>query len=152
MMDSTQQPYGYENSTGAGAHKRVKIAGTVALAIALLAGITVGIVLTHNEAENQASAVVETTGQVAITMGGSVSPQSITVKKGQSVTWTNQDGRRNRQIAPADDTMSQSLKGFGTAEPLTKGETYSYAFQQVGTYHYYDPTSSQTIGTVIVTQ
>lgn len=129
-----------------------KVTGTIALVIALLVGITGGVILTKREAANQASAATVRGATVTIEMGGTLSPETIGIKKGQSITWINQDGRRSRRIVATNDSASQGLRGFGTNEALIKGESYTYVFQQAGTFHYYDPTSAQIIGTVVVTQ
>jgi plastocyanin len=151
-MNPTQQSYEYQQPAGSGARKALKIAGTAVLAVALLFGISAGVVLTKREAVNQASAASLESGSVTIAMGGALSPETISIQKGQSVTWTNQDGRRTRHITATNDSASQALRGFGTTEALAKGESYSYVFEQAGTYHYYDSTSSQIVGTVLVTQ
>jgi len=57
-------------------------------------------------------------------------PSKITVKKGTTVTWTNQDSIRH-DVTPLE--MSNAFKG---SELLGKGESYSYTFNSVGTYNY----------------
>jgi plastocyanin len=150
-MNPTSQPYTYQAPAAQTSHKAWKIMGASLLVVALVAGVVAGVMLTKQEALNQASAAPSAAGTVAIATEGSLSPETISVKKGQSVTWTNQDGRRGRSVTPATDS-ADALKGFGTDQPLAKGESYSYVFSQAGTYHYYDATASQTVGTVIVTE
>lgn len=149
-MNPTTQPYEYQ-TPNPGAHRALKVVGSTLVVIALVAGIVAGVILTRREALNQASAASSAGGTVSIAVGGDYSPATISIKKGQSITWVNQDGRRARQISAAGDD-AQVLRGFGTGEPLSKGESYSYVFEQAGTFHYYDSTASQTLGTVIVTQ
>jgi len=150
-MEPTNQTYDYQNAGHNVPHTALKVAGLSALVVALIVGVSLGVVLTKREAANQASAATSSAGTVAISQGA-FTPDTIKVKKGQGVTWTNLDGRRGRQVIAGTDNASQSLRGFGTDDPLTKGESYSYVFEQVGTFHYYDSTTSQTIGTVIVTE
>ena len=52
-------------------------------------------------------------------------PAEITIKKGDTITWTNQDS------APHDisgDTFQSN--------PLVKGQSFSFAFDSVGTFNY----------------
>lgn len=59
------------------------------------------------------------------------SPASIRVKKGTTVTWTNQDSVKHDVMPdkPSDD--------FKASDLLAKGESYSFTFNTVGTYSYY---------------
>lgn len=57
-------------------------------------------------------------------------PRKITVKKGTTVTWTNQDSIRH-DISPME--KNDAFKG---SELLGKGESYSFTFNTVGTYNY----------------
>ncbi len=58
------------------------------------------------------------------------SPAKIQVKKGTSVTWTNQDTVRH------DVTPDQESDNFKASKLLDKGESYSYTFDTIGTYSY----------------
>ncbi len=151
MEPTLNQQYAYQVPQTSGMHKAWKIAGISVLTLALIAGISAGVILTRQEAINQASAATSAGGVVTIGTGGAYTPDTIRVKKGQSVTWNNHDARRSRQVMPVGDS-AKGLPGFGTSEPLTKGQSYSYVFLDTGTFHYYDATGSQIIGTVIVTE
>lgn len=67
------------------------------------------------------------------------SPQEITVKAGDTVTWTNQD--------PAKHDVD--FKDF-KSPLLGKGETYSHTFETAGTYSYYCDVHPFMKGRVIV--
>lgn len=54
-----------------------------------------------------------------------VSPPTITFKKGDSVTWIDQDATAHRLIISSEPT-GEELQGFGTDEPISKGESYSF--------------------------
>jgi amicyanin len=74
-------------------------------------------------------------------------PETITVKKGTTVTWTNQDTVAHNVASDAD-----SPKG-GLAGPLlNQGETYSFTFNDVGTYRYHCDPHPFMKGTVEVTE
>jgi plastocyanin len=73
------------------------------------------------------------------------SPSSITVKKGTTVTWTNNDS------APHTVTENDSLTGPGS-QTLNNGESYSFTFTATGTYHYHCSIHSSMTGSVTVTE
>jgi plastocyanin len=152
MDPTTDTSYEYQAPAGQSSRKLWKVLGAVVIVIALVCGIIAGISLTRKEAVNQASAATASAGTVTITRGGSFVPDTIRVKKGQSVTWFNLDGRRSRQILPASDDAAKALPGFGTQDGLAKGDAYTYVFEQTGTFDYHDSESSQNVGTVIVTE
>jgi plastocyanin len=153
-MEPTNNPMSAQEAVLPMSERRgSKIFVAVVVGLLLVGGSVFGIVLTANEAVNQASASAIPSGTVAIGVNGGFSPETIKVRKGQSVTWVNRDGRRGHQIKAADDAASASLTGFGTTERLSKGESYAYIFDKPGTYHYYDVFgSSENVGTVIVTE
>jgi amicyanin len=63
------------------------------------------------------------------------SPASLTVKKGTTVTWTNQDDVKHDVVL--DDGQPA---GGPNGSLLGKGQSYSFTFNTVGTYHYHcDP-------------
>ncbi|HSH31575.1 MAG TPA: cupredoxin family copper-binding protein [Candidatus Saccharimonadales bacterium] len=68
--------------------------------------------------------------QVTI-QGFAFKPETIKVKKGTTVTWTNQDSAKHNVVS-TEDSPAKGLNG----PLLSKGQTYSYTFTQVGTYSY----------------
>jgi plastocyanin len=73
-------------------------------------------------------------------------PQTITIKQGQQVTFTNSDSNPRQLTADAS-----ALPGFSTVEPLDQGDTYTYIFDKKGTFRYYDASDPTTfVGTLIV--
>jgi plastocyanin len=69
-------------------------------------------------------------------------PDPVTVKMGQSVTWTNQDSAPHTATAQ-DREVLQS----GT---LNQGESYTQAFDTAGTYEYFCEFHPNMKGTVVV--
>lgn len=73
-------------------------------------------------------------------------PDTVTIKKGQTVTWTNDD-RRSRQVmsgappAMTDDFMSPVLE---------KGQSWSFTFNNAGEFPYHDMKIPGITGAVIV--
>ncbi len=97
---------------------------------------------------------VPTTGGVTTTGGGSgnttvnvdmvnraFDPQTVTVKVGDTVTWTNQDSLQHNVVAGNGEFKSGL---FG------KGGTFSFTFTAAGTYPYTCTVHAGMNGTVIV--
>lgn len=72
-------------------------------------------------------------GEVAVGISDfKYSPQALVVKKGSTVTWTNQDDVGH------DITSDSDSEKRGLASPLlSKGQTFSHTFSEVGTYAYH---------------
>lgn len=71
------------------------------------------------------------------------SPQSLTVKKGDTVVWTNKDS--------AGHTVTGNMGG-PASQTIPKNGTYSYTFNNVGTFAYHCSIHPTMTGTVVVTQ
>jgi amicyanin len=96
---------------------------------------------TNNEATNNPPA--SQTPEVSIS-NFAFSPTDITVKKGTKVTWTNND-------SVAHTVTADSGKG-PDSELLQNGQTYSFTFNEVGTFNYHCTPHPQMHGTVTVTE
>lgn len=73
------------------------------------------------------------------------SPAAITVKKGTTVTWTNNDS------ATHTVTETDTLSGPKSSS-LAKGQSYEFTFASAGTYHYNCSIHPNMVGTVTVTE
>jgi amicyanin len=116
-----------------------KIGVCIAIALATLVGVSAIIALTNvsdkektsnsaiQDAENQTN---ENNIQVTI-KDHKYNPETLTIKKGTTVTWTNQDSVKH-DVAPDEESPN-----FEASELLAKGENYSYTFNQSGTYSYH---------------
>ena len=72
-------------------------------------------------------------------------PASITVKKGASVTWTNDD--------TVTHTAAENDGKDGPSSPeLAPGKTYSFTFNKVGTFNYHCSLHAYMTGVVTVTE
>jgi plastocyanin len=77
------------------------------------------------------------------------SPSTITVKKNQSVTWTNAD-TASHEVA-SDPYPSHAILPALASSSLNQGDSYTFTFEKTGTYTYHDPLNPAAIkGTVIV--
>lgn len=70
----------------------------------------------------------------------------ITVKKGTTVVWTNQD------FIQHDVTPDEESESFRGSELLSKGQSYSFRFNTVGTFTYHCTPHPFMKGTVTVVE
>jgi plastocyanin len=73
------------------------------------------------------------------------SPADIAVKKGDTVTWTNND-------AAAHNVAETDGRDGPKSGNLNKGESYSFTFNDVGTFKYNCSIHPQMTGTVTVAE
>jgi plastocyanin len=90
-----------------------------------------------------AGTTVPVTGNEAkVTISGfAFDPNSITIKVGESVTWTNQDSAGHTVTADDNSWTSPTFK---------KGETFTQKFTTAGTFTYHCSIHPTMKGTVIV--
>lgn len=91
----------------------------------------------QNEATQKATAE---TNEVSI-KNFAFSPATITVKKGTTVTWTN------------EDSVSHTVTGDNggpSSELIGQGDTYTYTFNEVGTFGYHCKPHPSMVGKVVV--
>jgi plastocyanin len=80
-------------------------------------------------------------GAQVVMKGFAFSPASITIKAGESVTWTNQDGSTHTVTADNGEFDSGNVAA---------GATFSFTFAKAGTYPYHCTIHSSMKGTVVV--
>jgi plastocyanin len=85
----------------------------------------------------------EATNQVVIN-NFAFSPANITVKKGTTVTWMNNDSTTHTV------TENDGQKGPDSGD-LATGKSYSFTFESNGTFKYHCAIHPEMTGTVIVT-
>lgn len=87
-------------------------------------------------AQSSASASPAGGGAAVAIENFAFTPQTLTVKTGTTVTWTNNDGAPHT-VASAD-SISIDAKATGLFESgnLGKGDTFSFTFKESGTYFY----------------
>lgn len=66
-------------------------------------------------------------------------PTSITIKKGDTVTWTNEDGATHDVVGDMFNSGN-----------MRKGGTFSYTFNETGTFDYECTLHSGMVGKVVV--
>ena len=73
----------------------------------------------------------------------SFSPKEVAIKKGTTVTWTNQDS--------AVHTVTSDMPLFDSGD-LAQGKSFSYTFSTAGTFAYHCiPHQAKMTGTIVVT-
>lgn len=132
----------------------------VIVAVVVIALVVLGVVLigrkdntstnsnnttsSNNQPQQSSGAQVSNTNSVAIS-NMQFSPDNITVKKGTTVTWTNNDG--------IPHTVTESDDQSGPSSPtLSSGQTYSFTFNTAGTFKYHCTIHPGMTGTVTVTE
>ena len=135
------------------AHSRPRMtsaAFSVAFALALI--LVVAVVATAcgsgSVSTTTTSGSVSTTTTAGAAGGGQVvmkgfafSPGSITIKAGESVTWTNQDGTTHTVTADNGEFNSSNI---------ASGATFTFKFDKAGTYPFHCSIHPSMKGTVIV--
>ena len=109
----------------------VAVAAVIAFAIAL-AGCSGGASSSTPPASSTggSSGSAPAAGATAVTISNfAFSPAEITVKVGDTVTWTNQDS--------VGHTVTSDDGSFASQNPIAQGGTYSFKFAKAGTYTYH---------------
>jgi len=88
------------------------------------------------------TAAAATPSGPAVTLSGlSFNPDTLTVKAGSTVTWTNMDNTTH--------TVTSATGAFDKAVGFQ--ETFSFTFTKAGTYHYHCKIHPTMTGTIVVT-
>lgn len=85
---------------------------------------------------------------VEITKDGFV-PATLSIPKGTRVTWVNK-GSGSHQVAANPHPEHSSVQGLDSRSPIGSDNSYSYTFDQPGTYTYHDHMNPANNGTVVV--
>jgi plastocyanin len=94
--------------------------------------------------------LAEPTATVEIT-GSSFSPQTIKIKKGESITWINKDTALHHVKASPLPNGSIPV-GFDSTESLAEQDTYTATFDKPGTYKYYDELNPAALNGVVIVE
>jgi plastocyanin len=83
---------------------------------------------TSSAQQAQTNQTTQSTSQITIS-NFAFSPDSTTVKVGTKVTWTNNDS--------APHTVTSDSGSILNSDTLNKGDSFSFTFDQAGTYKYH---------------
>ena len=78
-------------------------------------------------------------------------PKTITIKKGQTVTWTNKDSDE-LWVASNPHPTHTDYPGFDELKSIPTGQTYSFTFTKVGNWGYHNHLNPSQKGVVVVTE
>ena len=124
------------------------LALAMVLAVALFAAACGGSSGTSTTAGPATTGGASTTATSAAASGAQVvlkgfafTPASVTIKAGESVTWTNQDGTTHTVTADKGEFDSGSLGADGT---------FTFKFDKAGTYPYHCSVHPNMTGTIVV--
>ncbi len=76
----------------------------------------------------------------------SFEPATVTIRKGQSVTWKNEDRRIRQIMSGAPPVMTDQFM----SPEIDTGESWTFAFDTAGEFPYHDMKIPNQLGTVIV--
>lgn len=117
--------------------------------LVVVAGSIGMVEISRNHEATQASVAPAPAARIFLTNGGA-DVAELSAKRGQSVVWSVQDGQEHRLSLTPSSTQAP---GFGGDIVLGEGRSYSYIFDKIGTYYYYDTLHPERIkGTITVTE
>ena len=99
----------------------------------------------RDASSNNTAVTVQETNMITY-KGFAIVQKSIKVKKGTTVTWTNEDSAKH------DVTPDKETDEFKASELFGKGETHSATFNTVGTYTYHCSPHPYMKGTIDVVE
>jgi plastocyanin len=149
-----QQNFTYPEDSHTKSGKKLVFGGLLILTVVLVVVVAGLLLRTNKNSDVQASkhevaAATAAPAQITITPQG-VTPTAVTIKQGQTVVWTNSD-EAPHQIVSGPFPQEDQLAGFRAPAPALKRDTYSYTFNQKGTFQYVDHLNPQRVqGTVVV--
>ena len=83
-----------------------------------------------------AVAVAPGTGTTVAIQNFAFAPQTLTVKAGAKVTWTNNDSTPHTITSTDNGSTSASPTGMFDSGQLAQGQSFSFTFTKAGTYYY----------------
>lgn len=100
-------------------------------------------------ATSEATEAAEMEKNVVTISSSGFTPQNITIKAGESVTWVNDDSD-SHQVNSAVHPTHQLYPPLNTVGLLTAGDKKSLSFPDAGTYKYHDHLNPSLTGSVTV--
>lgn len=139
-------------------YKRLILISLVGAVVIILVGYFAGIVFKQVKEEGRlpfSSSPVPTKAEkvysaaITVTNKGFM-PETISVKKGTIITFTNKD-KKDHGVAADPHPSHNSVPGFDSQTSLDKGQSYSFYFDKKGTFTYHDESNPLKFkGTIIV--
>jgi plastocyanin len=98
--------------------------------------------------QNSTESAMDQTMEVIYTDSGFM-PETITVKSGSTITFTNNSTKR-MWVASDPHPVHTNYSGFDALKGYGQDETYLFTFDQVGTWNYHDHLNPSNKGIIIV--
>ena len=111
------------------------------LPLGLLALAVIAVSCGYGSSDSGGSATVSGTEAAVSMKSQSFSPSDLTIDKGATVTWTNNDSTTHTVTADG---------GAFSSGNLAPGKTFNYTFSQTGTFSYHCTIHSNMKGTITV--
>lgn len=104
------------------------------------------------ETENTEDGAMVENKTVEVIYNGTVfTPQSVTVKKGTTVKFTNQSETK-MWVASSPHPQHTDLPGFDQLQGSDNGSSYEYTFEKSGSWKFHNHLNPKAFGTVVVEQ
>jgi len=100
----------------------------------------------NGSSSSQSGSSESTSGEQVSIKDYTYGPENLTVKKGTTVTWTNEDSVGHTV------TVDDPSNGGPESELFGKGETFSYTFDEVGEFPYFCQPHTYMKASVTVTE
>lgn len=110
------------------------IVGGVIAAVVVIGGLVFIMNQANAPSSDQPSGQVITVDTQVAIKNSAFTPRKITIKKGVTVTWTNQDSMSHNVVSDSDAPAGGPAKD---APLLGNGETFSHTYNTVGTFNYH---------------
>jgi plastocyanin len=79
-------------------------------------------------------------------------PAVIGVKRGEYVTWINEDPGGPHRVASNPDPSHADYPGFDSVDPIAPGQSWGFKFDKIGAWGYSDRLHPSVTGEVRVTE
>ena len=102
---------------------------------------------TSGTENGQDNTVAQNGDEIQIELRGfRFNPDMVTIKQGTTVTWVNEDGAAHTVVSGVRDNKS----GLFDSGNISSGSTFSYTFNEKGTFDYFCEPHSGMDGTILV--
>lgn len=102
-----------------------------------------------NETPTNGDGPAETKEETVVYLDSGFSPATLTVPRGTKVTFRN-DSRKQMWVASDPHPVHTNLSPFDSREGIAPGGSYSYTFNDSGTWGYHNHLDSGDEGTITV--
>lgn len=106
--------------------------------------------LIHTEETVPSREILQIAPAEVIISSKGFSPQTVKIKKGQAVEWTNKDRAQHQLVS--DNYSAKNKTGFAGQGPLKFSEEFLFTFFETGTYGYNDKLNSEGFRGIVIVE